>query len=250
MNRNVFNEKGDFITSPEISQLFGEMIGVWIKSFWESNCSDQALFTKSIVELGPGTGKLMKCIISTLSQFESLSNVKIQFVEVSPFLTKLQQTSLSETFSDHEIFLTYEENEDVQILKDDSSNVCLIWHKSFSSFVNYHSDQNLPMNTVILGHEFLDALPGHKFIFKEGQWVEKLIDLNSYTPSKQIIVSATNHETVEENQKSFKIKYSDPRCESVNIILKPEQRFSQITIQEGQEIEISPISRINSQLLL
>lgn len=56
----IFGSKGDFLTSPEISQLFGEMMGVWCVNTWEQMGSPKKI---NIVELGPGKGTLMKDLV-------------------------------------------------------------------------------------------------------------------------------------------------------------------------------------------
>lgn len=92
MKRDVFNKKGDFITSPEISQMFGECLGVWVALFFEKVKSNSILFTEngfSIVEFGPGRGTLMKDIIKTLAQFGIIHDLHVNFVEASPYLQKV-----------------------------------------------------------------------------------------------------------------------------------------------------------------
>ena len=87
MNQNMISSKGDFITSPEISQVFGEMIAIWQASIWEQR--NQCDIPRRLVEFGPGTGKLMTVIIHVLLQFELLNNLEINLVEVSPVMARL-----------------------------------------------------------------------------------------------------------------------------------------------------------------
>ena len=54
--KNPFGKKGDFITAPGISNLFGEMIAIWIISFWEKQKKPKKF---NLIELGPGDGRVM-----------------------------------------------------------------------------------------------------------------------------------------------------------------------------------------------
>lgn len=83
--KNVFSKAGDFTTSPEISPLFGEMIGVWIAYFLQKT---QPVYPESgvplnrfrLVELGGGRGLLMKDIVRTLRDVSIISNFDINFI--------------------------------------------------------------------------------------------------------------------------------------------------------------------------
>ena len=65
-NRIPFGKKGDFITSPTISNLFSEILGIWIVSTWEK-LEKPKIF--NVVELGPGDGSLTKVLIDTFKKF-------------------------------------------------------------------------------------------------------------------------------------------------------------------------------------
>ena len=64
--KNPFGEKGDFITAPNISNLFGEMITIWLVSFWEKLKKPKKI---NFVEMGPGNGDLCLSILRTLKNF-------------------------------------------------------------------------------------------------------------------------------------------------------------------------------------
>ena len=69
MKKNPFNKKGDFITAPNISRLFSEMIAIWIISFWESLGSPKKF---NLIELGAGNGEMMKDLIESFKNFPNL----------------------------------------------------------------------------------------------------------------------------------------------------------------------------------
>eukprot|EP00232_Nephroselmis_pyriformis_P013757 CAMPEP_0182897460 /NCGR_PEP_ID=MMETSP0034_2-20130328/26905_1 /TAXON_ID=156128 /ORGANISM="Nephroselmis pyriformis, Strain CCMP717" /LENGTH=211 /DNA_ID=CAMNT_0025031381 /DNA_START=1 /DNA_END=633 /DNA_ORIENTATION=+ len=82
MHRDVFGQEGDFTTSPEISQMFGEMVGIWCMVTWQQMGSPPAI---NLVELGPGRGTLMADLLRGTSKFkEFASAVSVHMVEVSP----------------------------------------------------------------------------------------------------------------------------------------------------------------------
>ena len=66
MKKYPFGKKGDFITAPNISRLFSEMIAIWIISFWQSLGSPKNL---NLIELGAGNGEMMKVLIESFKNF-------------------------------------------------------------------------------------------------------------------------------------------------------------------------------------
>lgn len=159
MSKDVFGHQGDFITSPEIGQVFGEMIAIWFVTEWQKLGSPTPL---QIVELGPGRGTLMQDIIRVFAKFKLSDNTSIHFVEVSDFLSRMQAQKLCIKHKEVSDLLYYREGET-------ASGIKVFWYRSIN---------NLPNNfTILLAHEFFDALPVHK-LFKEGeQWKEILIDI-------------------------------------------------------------------------
>jgi SAM-dependent MidA family methyltransferase len=92
MQRNAIGKKGDFVTSPEISPLFSEMIGIWGVSTWMRMGRPDKI---QIVELGPGRGTLMRDFIATAERFPEFYNaLSIHFVENSGAMRKLQRHAL------------------------------------------------------------------------------------------------------------------------------------------------------------
>ena len=89
MSKNPFGKKGDFITSPNISIFFSEIIAIWIISFWKNLKEPKKL---NIIELGAGNGEMINIISRTFKKFPILNNIcKIYILEKSPYLIKLQK---------------------------------------------------------------------------------------------------------------------------------------------------------------
>ena len=92
MKKNPFGEQGDFITAPNISRLFSEMIAIWVVSFWQSLGSPKKF---NLIELGAGNGEMMKVLIESFRNFPIFLN-SCNFIihEKSPYLIKLQKKKL------------------------------------------------------------------------------------------------------------------------------------------------------------
>ena len=69
-NKNPLGAKGDFLTAPLISELFGEMLGIWCVSFWEKLGSPNKII---VCELGPGDGSLCSTLIKIFLKFKSFN---------------------------------------------------------------------------------------------------------------------------------------------------------------------------------
>ena len=134
-----FGAKGDFITSPGISDLFSEMIGVWIISTWQSLGEPKNF---NIIELGPGDGSLTKILLRTFRKFSTFNkSANIFLYEKSNKLKNLQKKNIN------------------------SSKVK--WIKDFN---------NLKKGPVIFfGNEFFDAIPIKQFLRKDGVFLEKYL---------------------------------------------------------------------------
>ena len=91
--RDPFGAAGDFVTAPEISQMFGELIGIWLISAWENLGSPAKM---RLVELGPGRGTLMAdCLRSLILKPKLIAGLQIELVEMSPVLVAEQKKRLS-----------------------------------------------------------------------------------------------------------------------------------------------------------
>ncbi len=175
---NILGTEGDFLTSPEISQIFGELIGVWIYSMWLHMGSPKDCH---IVELGAGRGLLMEDILRSQKNFTDFNNAKtINFVEVSSKLKEQQKQAASKYLSQDR----------------------LKWHDNLSS---------IPKDGAIIfiANEFFDALPVKHFIKLNNKWYERKVSLNAnddftwhheeipFMPNHKAAYSANNGDIVE-----------------------------------------------------
>ncbi|KAL6960709.1 hypothetical protein U1Q18_038472 [Sarracenia purpurea var. burkii] len=162
INRDVFGVEGDFITSPEVCQMFGEMIGVWATCLWEQMGQPNRV---NLIELGPGRGTLMADLLRGASKFKSfIESLHIHMVECSPTLQKLQYSHLK---------CMDEDNSETDVEKriiSKLSKTPVSWHATLEQVPT-----GLP--TIIIAHEFFDALPVHQFQRASRGWCEKMIDV-------------------------------------------------------------------------
>lgn len=139
---------GDFITAPEISSLFGEMIALWCLDLFHKFPNAASL---NLVELGPGTGQLMADILQTFQLLQPDLPTYVTLIEKSPKLRQCQEKSLA-AFAN------------------------IVWLSSLQ-------DISLPVPTdhttcwIYLGNEFLDALPINQYVSQKGLWFERQIAL-------------------------------------------------------------------------
>ncbi|GAB4840872.1 hypothetical protein Ancab_021632 [Ancistrocladus abbreviatus] len=147
INRDVFGAGGDFITSPEVSQMFGEMIGVWAMCLWEQMGQPDKV---NLVELGPGRGTLMADLLRGTSKFKRFTeSLCIHLVECSPTLQKIQHQNLKCVDDDNSSGNT--ENKTISML----AGTPVAWHPALEQVPS-----GVP--TIIIAHEFFDALPVHQ----------------------------------------------------------------------------------------
>ena len=148
MKKNPFGVEGDFITAPNITRLFSEIIAIWVITFWKSVGSPNKF---NLLELGAGNGEMMKVIISTLKNFpECFNNCKFQIHEKSTFLKEKQKKNL----------------------KSES----VIWLDELKKINSYP--------TIFLANEFFDALPIKQFFKKKDVWVERFVDMREIDKAK------------------------------------------------------------------
>jgi NADH dehydrogenase [ubiquinone] 1 alpha subcomplex assembly factor 7 len=179
MSRDVFGQHGDFVTSPEISQIFGELIAAWCLTEYQKIGSPQPL---QLIELGPGRGTLIHDIIRVCSRLKivPVDSLSIHFVELSPFLSKMQAQKLCYKTQEFE----KETNLPFYRIGETVTGIKCYW---------YHRIEDVPKEfSIILAHEFFDALPIHK-LQKEGNvWKEVLVDNDPSDANKFRFVISRN----------------------------------------------------------
>ena len=162
-----FGRHGDFITAPTISNLFSEIICIWIVSAWEQLGKPKKF---NFVELGPGDGSLTKILLETLKRFPLLNSaIQIYLYEKSNFLVKEQKKKLKGSK--------------------------IKWIKSFA-LINKGP-------VIFFGNEFFDAIPIKQFLFEKDKLLEKCFSINSSLAVKEVYrkVAAEDYKKI----KNFKV---------------------------------------------
>ena len=147
MKKDPFGKRGDFITAPNISILFSEMIAIWIISFWEKlNCPKQF----NLIELGAGNGEMMRVLVNTFNKFPQFKNsCKINILEKSKLLRQMQKAKIKD--------------------------------KKINWLNNLNELNDFPC--IFIANEFFDALPIKQFLKKENKWHERHI---KFTKDKKL----------------------------------------------------------------
>ncbi len=137
--KNPIGTRGDFITAPLISELFGEMVGIWCIAFWEKLGKPRNI---NIVELGPGDGSLCIILIKVFSRFKMFNDAyEIKLLEKSKFLRKMQEKKI-----------TYKKVKWIKNIKEIKKGP-----------------------TIFIANEFFDALSIKQFILKKDIWHERFV---------------------------------------------------------------------------
>lgn len=141
--RAPIGARGDFITAPEVSQVFGELIGLWCADLWRKMGAPEPVL---VCELGPGNGTLMKDFLRAARVAPAFRcAIRLLLVERSPALRAVQQQTLAETAA--------------------------AWHERL--------DQLPPGPLLLVANEFLDALPIRQFARQKDGWHERRIGLDA-----------------------------------------------------------------------
>jgi NADH dehydrogenase [ubiquinone] 1 alpha subcomplex assembly factor 7 len=179
--RDPFGTAGDFITAPEISQTFGEMLGLWCVQIWHDQGRPEH---KRLVELGPGRGTLMADVLRTIGKAmpEFLVGLEIALIEASPMLCEIQWNTLSDyaQAAPPHPALSPDGGEGKSGESPSPPHsggegwgegaVPLRWLSQFDAAL---ADQPL----FLLANEFFDALPVRQFVKTPRGWCERMVTL-------------------------------------------------------------------------
>ncbi|KAL4889376.1 DUF185-domain-containing protein [Aspergillus ambiguus] len=246
----VFGKKGDFVTSPEISQVFGELVGIWTIAEWMAQGRKRS--GVQLMEVGPGKGTLMDDMLRTFRNFKTFtSSIEgIYLVEASPTLREVQKqllcgdAAMEETDIGHRSVCKY-------------FDVPVTWVEDIRLLP--HEEDKTPF---IFAHEFFDALPIHAFESvppsPENQPTDQIMTptgptklhaplKSANTPQWRELMVTLNPKAVDENQPGepeFTLTQAKASTPSSLVIPEISARYRALRSQPGATIEVSPESRI------
>ena len=158
LSKKPIGRKFDFVTSPEISQMFGEIIGVYLLYHWKEKINSKF----NLIELGPGNGTLFKDIERTAKILPNFfENADVNLIEINKELRKIQEKNLN-----------YFKQSKIR------------WSKA----LNFRS--KLP--SIIYSNEFFDCFPVRQFLNDNNHWFERYVKFNEkenkyYSINKRVI---------------------------------------------------------------
>lgn len=143
--QKAIGREGDFITGPEISQVFGELIGLWCAVVWQQMGAPSAL---SLIELGPGRGTLMRDALRAARAVPSFRDaITVRLVESNAALVEKQRATLKgETVPLHW-------REDMEECRDSTP-------------------------TIVVANEFLDTIPIDQWVYRGDRWHKRCVGLD------------------------------------------------------------------------
>jgi SAM-dependent MidA family methyltransferase len=156
-SRLPFGARGDFVTAPEISQMFGEMIAVWAVEAWLAMGMPDPV---ALVECGPGRGTMMADILRATRPATFRKALRVHLVETSPGLQARQQETLRDVNDLSEFHRRAGINE-----------VPLHWHAGI--------DDVPAMPSIIVANEFFDALPVRQAERRPDGWHERMVTVDA-----------------------------------------------------------------------
>lgn len=144
MTRDPLGRSGDFTTAPEVSQMFGELVGLWAATVWQTMGAPAGV---RLVELGPGRGTMMRDALRAAQIVPDFhAALAVHLVEVSPVFVSQQRETLS------------------------GLGVPISWHRSL---------EEVPHGPlIVIANEFFDALPVYQAIKLDDGWHERVVKLD------------------------------------------------------------------------
>lgn len=249
INKDPFGKSGDFITSPEISQMFGELVGIWVLTQWMLQSQPEK---SRLIEFGPGRGTLMSDVLRSARPFKQFQNSikEIYFVEASPTLRESQHKLICGT---NEL----KKDEDSGLYSSKSlTGIKVFWAEDAKLLPKDNDVANF-----IIAHEFFDALPIYQFekvsdepagvnsklpSQQKTSWREFVVDYCVPKPTdlqssillpNQTITKSTDKGIVEKKP-AFQLTLAPAWTIASKIIPKTNQRYDKLPV--GSKVEICP----------
>eukprot|EP01095_Lingulamoeba_sp_RSL-Kostka_P010690 TRINITY_DN3897_c0_g1_i2.p1 TRINITY_DN3897_c0_g1~~TRINITY_DN3897_c0_g1_i2.p1 ORF type:complete len:388 (-),score=82.81 TRINITY_DN3897_c0_g1_i2:293-1456(-) len=218
--RDPFGEKGDFITAPETTQMFGELIGLWTYQIWKKLKQPKKL---RLIECGPGRGTLSFDLLRISKDLpkEFQDSLSLHLLEVSPTLRKIQAETLQCDSNEAQLYFSdiYSPNNQVNDSIRGFNNTPIAWHLDIKEVPG---DEPV----VLIAQELFDALPIHIIQHEEknNKWSEVLVDIDDDPNSEY----------------NFKFVLSPgPTIASTTAINNPEVYQKRKLIEPNERVEIS-----------
>ena len=253
-DRDQFGKKGDFVTSPEISQIFGELIGVWVVAEWiAQGKKSEGVY---LMEVGPGRGTLMDDMLRTIRNFPPLAKAveAVYMVEASQSLRETQHKLLC---GDNKL----EQNEiGFQSVSRHSKDLKIIWTEDLR-FVPREASKT----PFIVAHEFFDALPIHVFqsvppapqqqqpegtiqtptgpIPVPTQQQRRLPQASQQSQWRELLVSPKPPHRLKEGEPEFEMSLSRGSTPHSMYLPETSSRYQALKSTDHATIEISPESQ-------
>jgi SAM-dependent MidA family methyltransferase len=143
VSRDPLGREGDFITAPEVSQMFGELLGLWAASVWRAIGSPPLL---RLIEIGPGRGTMMADALRALRVLPPLYQaLSVHLIEINPVLREKQKAALSTSRE-------------------------ISWHDNFDEVPDGPS--------IIFANEYFDVLPIHQAVKGTNGWHERTVEFD------------------------------------------------------------------------
>ncbi|KIY00860.1 uncharacterized protein Z520_03526 [Fonsecaea multimorphosa CBS 102226] len=266
-----FGVAGDFITSPEISQVFGELVGIWFMTEWMA----QGRPTQGVqfIEMGPGRGTLMSDILRTIGQFKTFARAisAVWLVEAGEGLRRKQKDLLCGAEAQMRE-VADETGKNVWWEATSTQGIPVRWVEDIALLPAQNHDEGDAM-PFIIAHEFFDALPIHAFesvapkpeeaqqedartqlLTESGQPVAKPTTASKLPQWRELLVAPTTPKLTtllaSETEESSSHKEPEPdfqltlaKASTPSSLVIPERpRYRTLKAQVSSRVEVSPES--------